>query len=88
MLTRCMLPIALSSVSCCFAGQTDRLAVTRKYVLTFLRDVVMTHPQFITALAPVVNYLIMDENDNVRKQVRATLSLIELTNVYSLHKAL
>jgi hypothetical protein len=56
--------------------QTDRLAVTRKYVLTFLRDVVMTHPQFITALAPVVNYLIMDENDNVRKQVCATLALI------------
>jgi hypothetical protein len=66
-----------SLFAACFAwsllppSQTDRLAVTRKYVLTFLRDVVMTHPQFITALAPVVNYLIMDENDNVRKQVRS-----------------
>ena len=30
----------------------------------------LVHPQHIVELAPVVTYLINDENDNVRKQVR------------------
>jgi symplekin len=48
--------------------QTDRTPSIRKFVLTFLRDVAKQYPQYATALAEAVCFLLADENEGVRRQ--------------------
>lgn len=47
--------------------QTDFNANCRKFVATFLRDVVRAHPEHVGLVVPVASYLMHDSNANVKK---------------------
>ncbi|CAM9498530.1 unnamed protein product [Chrysoparadoxa australica] len=49
--------------------QTDFLAPVRRYVLTFLKDVVKQHPEHSKTAVNVLLFLVNDSNPGVRKQV-------------------
>ncbi len=48
--------------------QSNLAAPIRKFVLTFLRDVVKLYPQYAPTLARVIVYLLNDNSESVRRQ--------------------
>ncbi|CAM9774110.1 unnamed protein product, partial [Hapterophycus canaliculatus] len=48
-------------------NQTDFNANCRKYVASFLRDVVRSHPQHVGLVVPVASFLMHDSSINVKK---------------------
>ncbi|CAM9263794.1 unnamed protein product [Discosporangium mesarthrocarpum] len=47
--------------------QTDFNAGARKFVVSFLRETVKLHPEHVALAVPVANYLLNDDNANVKK---------------------
>lgn len=47
--------------------QTDFNANARKYVASFMRDVVRARPEHVALVVPVASYLVHDNNTSVKK---------------------
>lgn len=67
------LPLTFVDTGFVFSNEkTDFNANCRKWVASFLRDVVRSHPEHVGLVVPVALFLLHDSNNNVKK-VRAVV---------------